>query len=53
MTHCIDTNAYAAFKRGNAQISDLLETGGRILSPDTHLQRIPAMTYIPLDPLRP
>lgn len=130
MTLCIDTNAYAAFKRGNEQIKDLLEaadevivpaivlgelhagfalssresvnlkelavflqtpgvtiapvsesvaerygalmrglktmgmpiptndvwiasialeTGARLLSFDTHFQRIPAMTYVPLD----
>ena len=33
MTLCIDTNAYAAFKRGHKQIQELLEAADEILVP--------------------
>ena len=33
MTLCIDTNAYAAFKRGHKQIQELLEAADEVLIP--------------------
>ena len=33
MTLCLDTNAYAAFKRGHKQITDLLEAADEVVVP--------------------
>ena len=33
MTLCLDTNAYAAFKRGHSQIRELLEAADEVLVP--------------------
>jgi tRNA(fMet)-specific endonuclease VapC len=33
MTLCLDTNAYAAFKRGSRQLQELLETADEIVVP--------------------
>lgn len=52
MTLCIDTNAYAAFKRGHRQIVGLLEAADELLVPTIVLGELYAgFAFDPQPPL--